>query len=487
MIVSAGRTLSITKFDGGNFADAVPMMVGGTYYAVNQLQLSNEWAAYGVMYRTQPWVYSLVRKVSVSGARLPLLIHERADDGSRPPVVGSAYGDLLARPSSQLDAHLFWLWVMSTFELYGEAILWKWRDEQGQVRELFPLHPSNVTIRRLGDGTLEYLYTPNTSVGGSPLPPILASDIVHFKGFNPSSPTRGLSWLEPLRQTLLTDDASRRAQAAQWRNGARPSVVIEAPNQLSDAALKRVAAGWSALHSGVDNWSKTVILEEGMKVSPFQMSAVDMQYIAARQLAREECCAVADVPPPVVHILDRATFSNITEQMRSMYRDTMSPRLALYESVLDHQLRPDFDPGNTIRAAFDMNEVLSGSPEMQAQAFAQMISSGQMTPNEARAAQHHSPHPDGDRLLVNAAFIPLGATAGEAPTGTAIEEHPQAVKAVDVHRLLGKISRETGFVEKNAALDGVDPGLVAALDHLPPILRVGEFRAAIKALELETS
>ena len=36
---------------------------------------------------------------------------------------------------------------------------------------------------------------------------------------------------------------------------------------------------------------------------------------------------VFDVPPPVVHILDHATFSNITEQMRSMYRDTMTPRL----------------------------------------------------------------------------------------------------------------------------------------------------------------
>jgi phage portal protein BeeE len=77
-------------------------------------------------------------------------------------------------------------------------------------------------------------------------------------------------------------------------------------------------------------------------------------------------CAVYDVPPPVVHILDRATFSNITEQMRSMYRDTMAPRLGLYESVLDSQLRPDFDPRGDLYAEFLMDEVLRGSFEQRA-------------------------------------------------------------------------------------------------------------------------
>jgi hypothetical protein len=128
--------------------------------------------------------------------------------------------------------------------------------------------------------------------------------------------------------------------------------------------------------------------------------------------------------------------------------------------------------------------VLSGSPEMQAQAFAQMISSGQMTPNEARAAQHHSPHPDGDRLLVNAAFIPLGATGGEAPTGTAIEEHPQAVKAVDVRPVLRHLGRLSGHVDKDAVLDGCTVELKALLADVPRFPTVEMLRQAIQELDL---
>jgi phage portal protein BeeE len=63
------------------------------------------------------------------------------------------------------------------------------------------------------------------------------------------------------------------------------------------------------------------------------LTAEEAQYIETRKLNREEVCAAYDVPPPVVHILDRATFSNITEQMRSMYRDTMAPRLNGFEAI----------------------------------------------------------------------------------------------------------------------------------------------------------
>lgn len=486
MIVSAGQTLSITGFPSASFGDEIPLLAGGSYYPRTHIELVGQWLAYGEMYRTQPWVHTLVKKVAVSGARLPILVHERSDDGSRPPIHNSPFGDLLERPSSILDPKQFWIWVMSTFELYGEAILWKWRDQNGQPRELFPLHPTNVNIRRLSDGTLEYDYMPG-SRHGSLIPPIPASDVLHFKSYNPQTSARGLSWLEPLRQTLLTDDASRRAQAAQWRNGARPSVVIEAPNALSDQALTRVATAWKSLHSGVDNWAKTVILEEGMKVNPFQITNVDMQYIAARQLAREECCAVADIPPPVVHVLDHATFTNIVEQMRSMYRDTMTPRLALYESVIDHQLRPDFDPGAGLRAAFDMGEVLTGSPEQQTESDAKAIMSGQLTPNEVRSRRHLGPHPDGNRLFINSALIPLGTADEAAPSGTDVNVVPQRVKSADVRPVLRKLGHLSGYVQKAVVLDKAPADLVAALAEVPEIVTVDNFREAVKALELESA
>jgi hypothetical protein len=61
----------------------------------------------------------------------------------------------------------------------------------------------------------------------------------------------------------------------------------------------------------------TVVFEEGIKA---QVGAALRGGDAVHRVAEvepEEVCAAYDVPPPVVHILDHATFSNITEQLRS--------------------------------------------------------------------------------------------------------------------------------------------------------------------------
>jgi hypothetical protein len=42
------------------------------------------------------------------------------------------------------------------------------------------------------------------------------ADIVHFKSYNPDNQIRGMSRLEPLRQTILNEDAARRAAGAFW-------------------------------------------------------------------------------------------------------------------------------------------------------------------------------------------------------------------------------------------------------------------------------
>ena len=45
----------------------------------------------------------------------------------------------------------------------------------------------------------------------SPVFDIPEADIVHFRAYNPDTTVRGFSPLEPLRQTLVNEDASRRA------------------------------------------------------------------------------------------------------------------------------------------------------------------------------------------------------------------------------------------------------------------------------------
>jgi phage portal protein BeeE len=54
----------------------------------------------------------------------------------------------------------------------------------------------------------------------------------------------------------------------------------------------------------------------------------DMQQAAVvefRKLTREEVAAVFDIPPVLLGILDRATFSNVEELHLAFYQDTLGP------------------------------------------------------------------------------------------------------------------------------------------------------------------
>lgn len=444
-------------FLSGGVAHAItpPSAYGGTDNLLGRVisapaegvRLATSWSSYGEIYRTQLWVNTLVNKLAFGQARLPFKVHRRTDTG-RDDARDTPYGQLMRSPNPVHDPFFFWLWTASTYEVCGEAIWIKIRPRPGAApTQLWPMHPSNIVTERDDAGELWYVwrYSRELELRWA------SHDVVHFRNYNPADLRRGLSRLEPLRATLINEDAIRRAQQAFWKNGARPSVILTHPKELRGAAAQRIKNSWQEAHGGIDSWSKTAILEEGMDAKVVQLSAEEMQMIESRKVNREEACALYDVPPPVVHILDRATFSNITEQMLSMYRDTMAPRLGLYESVIDHQLRPDFDPRGELYGEFLMDEVLRGSFEQRAEAYQKAVNSGWMEPAEIRIRENlPDAGPESHRLYINGAAVPL-AFAGLNHSGGSSDTSGD-VAPVDAQRsVAGRLSRASSVADVNVA------------------------------------
>lgn len=453
-----------------------------------QLNLGQFWSSYSGIYRSHVWVAALVNKIANATARLPLKVYERTSEDERDTAPDHPYARLLRRPNEMHDPFTFWTWTRSTVDIYGEAFWGKVRDAGGRPIELVPLHPTAVQSTPDSDGKITWAWDNGTSR----IDDIKRRDLVHFKLYNPDSLVRGLSPLEPLRSTLENEAGARAANSAMWRNGARPSSLLRHPKNISEPAQQRLRAQWSDLHSGADNWAKTVILEEGMEAQLLPLNVEELQYIEARKLNREEACAIYDVPPPVVHILDRATFSNITEQMRSMYRDTMAPKLRFIESTLEMELRdgrmgdrnrePDFGEG--VYAEFLMDEVLRGDFEVRVPAIAQAIQTGQMTPNEGRRIENRPPVEGGDVLLVNSALAPLNG--GLEPLAS-VEGDGDLAPVIPIRSLMGRLARPKSLdeIDPVALTEGLEvPSLV--LDLLEQAKAAGEsvpqFRERLKAL-----
>jgi hypothetical protein len=232
------------------------------------------------------------------------------------------------------------------------------------------------------------------------------------------------------------------------RNGARVSGYIERPAgaDWSDPARARFKEGWRGQYAGhsASEAGGTPVLEDGMKFVAASQTAEDLQYIEARKLSREETAAAYFIPPPMVGILDHATFGNITEQHKMLYQDTLGPWLQDIQQELALQLLPDFPDSDDLYAEFNMLEKLKGSFEEQAQQLQTSVGAPFLTRNEARA-RLNLPRIEGADELV----VPLNVLVGGQASPT-----DSASKALVLHEVKQPAALESKarpprpFVEK---------------------------------------
>jgi HK97 family phage portal protein len=438
---------------GGSLVTKTPVnySLGSSYFPHMPPMSTHGWpSAYAGIYSRQLWVNVVVSKRGRATARLPLPVY-RHDDLNRPRADDHPMSALLSKPNPAMSGFGLWLWTSSTFDIYGDTFWFK-RRKSGRLAGIYPLHPASMSLDEgrwnFDNGTLK-------------LTNIDPGDLVVFRDFHPDSLTRGLSRLEPLRATLENEWSARTATSSFWQRGARPGTALVHPSTLSEPAATRLKRQYDDIGAGANKTGATVVLEEGMKPERMDLTAEEAQYIETRKLNREEVCAAYDVPPPVVHILDRATFSNITEQMRSMYRDTMAPHLKGFEAAIEVDLRQTEWPDDDVYAEFLMDEVLRGDFETRQEALSK---ADHMTIAEKRKVEN-LPFIEGtDRIFLNTATQPLDAIDAQARASVAPVPEPDegdelapVIPISTARSVLGRLSWQTSLadVDPKTLTDGL--------------------------------
>jgi HK97 family phage portal protein len=447
MRTSSGTNLPVRIRGSGldlapeGLAELQPIIPQSYYYPeLMGLELEYRYALFGEIYERQPWVRACVDKRANAVARLPVDVWDVGNDNTRTLDTRSQYAQLIANPCLQtsqlpyMDPFRFWHWVQTTIDIYGETYLAMVRDKNDVPYAFMPMHPSRVAIRRdPKDGVYTYFFQAGSGIN-TELVKFDQRDIVPFRLFNPRGLERGFSKMVAIESTIFSEDSSRTAVSSMWRNGGRPNLVLETPNRLSDVGAKRLKLAFENAHAGTSNSGKTLVLEDGVTAKPFQVTAVDLQLIESRKMNREEICAIYDIAPTLVGVLDHATFSNITEQMRGFYRDTMAPVIELIQSVMDTYVGSNWSRKNIMRFATD--EVMRGDYEARMEAAHKAVSVAVMTPNEAREYTGLNRYGDekADKLYCNSAIQELGepgeiirmntAASGTTPDGIKLDPTP---------------------------------------------------------------
>lgn len=382
------------------FAETAPLFFNGYFVPHQGLQLENRFQTYAQLYLGQPWVATVVNSIAKSIARLQINVWDTSPAAGNilKPAVGegaTSYSKLMANPCPTMHPHAFRLWLATTFEIYGEAFLIKVKSGEqysemqkvdgqhtpvkkatGKTVGFVPMHPSLTQIFRNQFGELTYRFM------GQPNELISEDLVVPFLSYNPETMMRGISRLEPLKSTLVNEDAIRRAYASFWRNNLRPSAIMTVKGKLNPEAKLRLREDLNMKFAGAENAGKIAVVENENTLEKWQLTGEEMQYIEARKLDREEVCAVYDISPTAVHILDHATFSNVTENLRGVYRDSICPRLEFIESVFNFYVGSEFN--GQLEAKFDTRQVMKGDFLQRSQAHTMLINAGIESPAEAR-------------------------------------------------------------------------------------------------------
>jgi HK97 family phage portal protein len=341
---------------------------------------------YATLYRTQPNVRTCIDFLARNIAQLGLHVYRRVSETDRVRLRDHPLALLLAQPlppEFKMTRYRLIEFLVSDMGIYFNAYWLKVRRPDGSGLSLLRIPPPCVEVK---GGLAPTGYT--LTLAGRPPLQVAPGDMVHFRGYNPENPVSGLSLLETLRRVLAEEDAAGDYREGFWQSAARIGGVIERPAsapEWSEGARSRFKQEFSEHHAGQHGSGTTPVLEEGMTWRATSFNAQESEYLDGRKRTSEECARANHIPLPMVGILEHATFSNIREQHKNLYQDSLGPWLAMVEQDIELQLLPEFDDTAGVYVEFNIAEKMQGDFEDQTKALQSSVGRAWMTPDEARA------------------------------------------------------------------------------------------------------
>ena len=134
----------------------------------------------------------------------------------------------------------------------------------------------------------------------------------------------------------------------------------------------------------------------------FTLAPEDLQYIERTKLNRSEIAGIFNVPAHMINDLEKATFSNISEQSVQFVRHTIMPWVVNWEQELNRKLFTQQERRNGYYVKFNLSGLLRGTAKERAAFYHYAIHDGWMSRNEVRALEDLAPIDGLDEMLFSA-------------------------------------------------------------------------------------
>jgi HK97 family phage portal protein len=292
------------------------------------------------------WVYAAVNAIAQEAARHRPFIYTntgQADHEQSPLPHTHPLCRLLDHPNPWLTPWELWYLTVVYLELTGNCFWYVAPTTIGRPGEVWVIPTPWVKV--IPDAK-EYVKAYQVAAPGVPTETFGPDEVIHLKYPNPLDPHYGLS---PLQANALTVDANTELLKSRYQTflaGPRPGVVLQTEQTLTDQTVSRLEEKLQAKLAGRDNWHRPLVLEQGLKASPWTLTPAEMDFLNSSKMTRDEILAVFRVPPPITGVVENLGLgADIWFGARVMFCEgTLQPKLDLIGQALTRDLAGRYGP-----------------------------------------------------------------------------------------------------------------------------------------------
>ncbi|PZZ61156.1 phage portal protein [Escherichia coli] len=340
-------------------------------------------------------VFACISLISQDIAKMRLRLMQTDAHGIRRETRRGDIARLCRRPNAQQNRiQFFELWLNAKLR-HGNTVVLKIRNARGQIKELRILDWSRVEPLVADDGEVFYRITPDRNCGITEAVTVPAREVIHDRFncfFHP------LIGLPPVYVAGLAATQGHHIQensTSFFRNGGRPSGVIEIPGSITEENAKKLKSNWDSGYTG-ENAGKTAILSNGAKYNPTTFSPVDAQTVEQLKMTAEIVCSVFRVPAYKIGVGQPPSSDNVEALEQQYYSQCLQTLIESIELLLDEAL----ETGENESTEFDVTTLLRMDSERRMKTLGDAVKNTLLTPNEARKRENLPPLAGGDALYL---------------------------------------------------------------------------------------
>lgn len=298
----------------------------------------------------QSWVYAAVNAIAQEVARQQPFVFVntgQAEHEQTPLPHTHMLVRLLDNPNPWMTPWELWYLTVLYLELTGNCYWYTAPAGNGRPGELWIIPTPWV---RIIPDAVRFIKGYEVAAPGTSVEVFTPDEIIHLKYPNPLDVHYGLS---PLQANALSIDANTELQKSRYQtflSGQRPGMVLHTEQTLTDATIHRLEEKLQSRFGGRENWTRPLVLEQGLNASPWTLTPAEMDYLNSSKLSRDEIFALFRVPAPIAGIVENMGLgADIWYGARVMFCEgTVQPKLDLIAQALTKDLARRYGPDVTI-------------------------------------------------------------------------------------------------------------------------------------------